>query len=756
LDISKEKNSGFEYRIIAKDGTERILLSKESLFSDDSDEVIELRDFNSEPSILDSLDLDSISNFNSDTVASALYQIANNAFVADDNEQFFENIHNIIAELTYAENFYIALYDEGRDTISLPYIVDSASEFDVEQMAQLPVETLNKSLTGYMLRTGKMLHADAELMDELEAKGEINDLGEHSFEWLGFPLKKAETIIGAIVVQTYVPDVRYKKKDIELLKFVSQHVATALARKQADHALRESEKKFREVLENSSVVSYKFNLQSYVYEYVSPSATVILGVPPEDMMLIKFKEMIKRVHPDDLKYYQRILNELLSTPQNSEKDYDVVVEYRWLHIKEEIYHWFTDTRTLVFNNEGIPVAIIGSIRNITDIKNSQKELQETQLALQKVQELENIGVLAGGLAHDFNNMLTGLFGNISLAKIKITPDHPVYEHLIKAEKSMDRATRLTQQLLTFSKGGEPKKEVVELSSLIEDTVLFDLTGSNVKPVFDFSNRAFKSFLDKGQIQQVISNLVINADQAMPNGGLIFITIDHIDVDIGQLAIVEPGSYIRITVKDQGTGMSPDIYERIFDPYFTTKEVGSGLGLTTVFSIIKKHEGFTTVESEPGEGTTFIIYLPYGEITEEEEDTDSLPDIAISRKSSVLVMDDDEDILNLVSSVLEINNYEVTTTLDGLAMLEQYQKGMNENHPFDVVIMDLTIPGGMGGKEAIDELMKIDAKAKCIVSSGYADDPIMANYSDYGFKGAISKPFALEDLNGIIQKLILQL
>jgi len=646
--MSKEKNKVFKYRIIAKDGTEKILLSEHSLINDTSDQMIRLSDFSKDKSIQSSFEIDSISTFKPDTIASALYQIANNAFVAEDMEQFFGNIHTIINDLTYAENFYIALYDEGRNSISFPYIVDSYSEFSVEYMAQIPLERLNKSLTGYMLRTGKMLHANSELMDALEAQGEINDLGEHSYEWLGFPLKKADNIIGAMVVQTYVPDVQYEKQDIELLQFVSQHVATALTRKQADEALRESESKFREVLENSSVVTYKFNVQSNLYEYVSPSAKYILGLTARQVENNELNLMKKRIHPEDLQMYKSRFKELLLTASDIKRDNYEVVEYRWQHMDDQTYHWFADTRTIVISDENEPVAIIGSVRDITDIKSSEQELRETQLALQKIQELENIGVLAGGLAHDFNNMLTGLFGNIALAKIKLTPEHPVYTHLQKAEKSLDRATRLTQQLLTFSKGGEPNKEEVELTSLIEDTVLFDLTGSNVKPVFNFSKSVYESYVDKGQIQQVISNLVINADQAMPNGGLIFISVDNIDIKKGQLPLVTKGSYIRVKVQDQGTGMSPDIYEKIFDPYFSTKDNGSGLGLTTVFSIITKHDGHINVESKPGEGTTFIIYLPLIKVSNSSETDRLAPDVTHASNRRILVMDDDEDILNLVS------------------------------------------------------------------------------------------------------------
>ncbi|RLA04134.1 MAG: hypothetical protein DRQ47_03890 [Gammaproteobacteria bacterium] len=397
--------------------------------------------------------------------------------------------------------------------------------------------------------------------------------------------------------------------------------------------------------------------------------------------------------------------------------------------------------------------VLKSQEKIEKLLVNEKKLRATEEEFHKLQKIENLGVLAGGIAHDFNNVLTGIFGNLSLAKMKLSKDHPVYGYLDKSENSIDRATRLTKQLLTFAKGGEPVKEEVDVTYLIEETTLFDLSGSNVKPRFNFPNDPTYAQVDKGQIQQVISNLVINADQAMPEGGVLDINVEKVVLEQQQVKRLEAGSYIKIDIQDEGTGIRASDLDKIFDPYYTTKEKGSGLGLTTVFSILKRHGGTINIESEPEKGACFTLYLPL-------LPTQPTTEIAIlnetpeePQKNKILVMDDDLDILDLITALLEVKGFVATKAVDGVQMLKAYQLALENAEPFDAVIMDLTIPGGMGGKDAITELLKIDGNANCIVSSGYADDPIMANYSDYGFKAALSKPYVLDELNKTLISII---
>ncbi len=400
-----------------------------------------------------------------------------------------------------------------------------------------------------------------------------------------------------------------------------------------------------------------------------------------------------------------------------------------------------------FNVIGTYKKILFSITDITERKKTEEELK-------KIQMLKSVGTLAGGIAHDFNNILMGLFGNISMAKTKLSKEHQSYKYLEDAENSMNWATGLTKQLLTFSKGGAPVKENIRISQLIEEIVKFDLSGSNVKPVITYDDNLWLADVDKGQIQQVFSNLIINANQAMPDGGHLFISIENANLSESSPTGLAKGKYLKIKIKDDGTGIDKKHIDRIFDPYFSTKQTGSGLGLATVYSIINKHKGYIQIESSLGKGTMFTIYLPASkyeraEIIESIEQKSSF----VKQNAKILVMDDEEILLNVTSDMLESLGFLVETAIDGKTTIKKYEQALHTEMPFDVLIMDLTIPGGFGGKEVIKELIKIDPDVKAIVSSGYADDPVMANYSDYGFKGIIAKPYLMDALEELLNRVL---
>ncbi len=382
------------------------------------------------------------------------------------------------------------------------------------------------------------------------------------------------------------------------------------------------------------------------------------------------------------------------------------------------------------------------VRDITREKKIEKEMA-------KIEKLESLGLLAGGIAHDFNNLLSGIFGNIELAKIKLSPDHPSLGHLETAHKEIKRAISLTKQLLAFSKGGEPILEDVNIEKLIQDVTRFHLSGSKVRANFRIQEGIWHIKADKGQISQVISNLIINAVQAMPDGGNIYIDVSNIELSDGS-DIPLKGKYVKISIKDEGIGIPKRYLDKIFDPYFTTKQKGSGLGLSIVYSIVKRHRGYISVDSELGIGTTFIIYLPAIEKSYkiQSEDKKKSEDASSKKKrvlKRALIMEDEESVRNTLKEMLRISGYEVDASLDGDEAIRKYVSAKEEGRPYDVVIMDLTIKGGMGGEEAIKKLLSIDPEAKVIVTSGYSDSPILANYKKYGFKGRLLKPFTLQDL-----------
>jgi PAS domain S-box-containing protein len=366
-------------------------------------------------------------------------------------------------------------------------------------------------------------------------------------------------------------------------------------------------------------------------------------------------------------------------------------------------------------------------------------------------KLESIGTLAGGIAHDFNNLLAGIMGNIGLVKTHLKPSEAIFEMLDEAEKAAVRARDLTQQLLTFARGGKPVKKLINISSLIKDAAAFALRGSNVRLELSLPDNLWAVAADEGQIGQAINNLVINADEAMPTGGILRIEAVNSALKRAGALPLPSRNYVRIDIKDTGVGISPEHLQRIFEPYFTTKQKGSGLGLTTAYSIVRNHGGYILAESTLNEGSVFHIYLPASKKTV-KGGVKEVVENAVRAGGKILVMDDEEIIRKMLKNMLSLAGYEVELTADGAAALEKYTQTLKSGKPFDAVIMDLTIPGGMGGKEAIKKLLEIDPRATVIVSSGYATDPIMSEYKKYGFKAVIAKPYSVKQLQETLKRL----
>jgi nitrogen-specific signal transduction histidine kinase/ActR/RegA family two-component response regulator len=403
----------------------------------------------------------------------------------------------------------------------------------------------------------------------------------------------------------------------------------------------------------------------------------------------------------------------------------------------------------VLDEDGAMIAVIGVAIDISKQKEAEEEIR-------KLEKLRSIGTLAGGLAHDFNNIMMGLFGNISLAKMKLEADNPALPFIENAEKSLERATGLTNQLLTFAKGGVPVREEVSLPELVKQTIEFDLSGRPVKAVFETAPELWKVNVDRRQMHQVFSNLTINAMQAMPEGGFLTISMENIELFPGGVAGLPAGKYLKIKMADQGAGIDEGHLDKIFDPYFTTKQDGRGLGLATVYSIISRHGGSIEVASVVGVGTTFTLYLPAMESVDAMPTAGGKPDdkVEMSKRARILVMDDEDMVRDVVREMLEFFGFDVETAADGTAALKSYRQASEAGSRFDCVIMDITIPGGMGGKEAVRRLLEMDAGAKAIVSSGYAEDPVMAGYNEYGFKGAIAKPYRMDQLKKEIDRVLM--
>lgn len=379
------------------------------------------------------------------------------------------------------------------------------------------------------------------------------------------------------------------------------------------------------------------------------------------------------------------------------------------------------------------------------------EQQKMEKEMLKARKLESVGVLAGGIAHDFNNILAAIVGSLNLAQLDADLSDDTRELLSAAEKASIRAKGLTQQLLTFSKGGEPIKQAASIHEVIKDSADFVLHGKNTACKYNIPDDLWLVEIDKGQISQVIQNIIINANHAMPNGGIIQVRCENIDpLHDENVSLPHDKKFVKIIIADSGTGIPVNLIDKIFDPYFSTKQEGSGLGLAISHSIIKKHNGQISVESNPGTGTTFTIYLP-ASIQKLIQKTAESPLGLSTGKAKIMVMDDEKIVRDVAETMLNRLGHEVLLAEDGKQALELYKSHKTSAKPIDIVIMDLTIPGGMGGKDALQEILAFDPDAKVIVSSGYSNDPIMANCRKYGFCCALVKPYQFDDLTNVIHQ-----
>ncbi len=394
--------------------------------------------------------------------------------------------------------------------------------------------------------------------------------------------------------------------------------------------------------------------------------------------------------------------------------------------------------------------IIGVVIVFRDVTKEQRMEEE----LLKVRKLDSVGVLAGGIAHDFNNILSAILGNIELARYRLAgKDDRITSLLSDAQKATKRAAKLTQQLLTFSKGGDPIKEATSLPELIKDSADFVLQGSRTSCDYSFAKDLWPVAVDSGQISQVIQNIIINADHAMPEGGQIRVNCVNVD-DLAAEALLsaQEGHFVRITIQDSGIGIPREVIDKIFDPYFSTKQHGSGLGLAICYSIINKHDGYLTVDSVPGKGTTFTLYLP-AVLFEDSRVTEMPGQVPAVKAGRITVMDDEKILRELIKSQLVVLGHEVVLVADGEQAINKYQELQDRGTPVDLVIMDLTIPGGVGGQEAAQKLLQINPEAKIIVASGYSNDPVVANYRKYGFHAALVKPFDLKELSDVVSAVL---
>lgn len=497
-------------------------------------------------------------------------------------------------------------------------------------------------------------------------------------------------------------------------------------RKRMEEALRESEQRYRIIFEKSPLAVVSFNAEGIIVDcnekfidMMGSTREKLLGFNTVKQSNPKMRETLKKALAGELAAY------------------------------DDSYTSITGGKTTYLRGLFSPVApnrspteVIATLEDITELKKHEKEQQ-------RLEKLDSLGILAGGIAHDFNNILTGIMGNISFLQVLIEEGHKAHKPLVEAEKASRRAAELAHQLLTFARGGEPNKKTVSLQLLIKDAISLMLRGSNIRSIVNITAELHAIQADEGQISQVFNNLIINAAQAMPGGGNLTITAENEFLPKENRLGLRAGTYVRLHITDEGCGIPPDTIEKIFDPYFSTKASGTGLGLATAYSIILRHNGAIKVNSTSGTGTTFTIYLP----SMGEASGDFLPaprrNDTLHEGGAILVMDDEEMIRDIATAMLKHLGYEVTTCASGEEAIELYRTAMQSARPYCAVIMDLTIPGGLGGRQTAEQLLALAPSAYLIVSSGYSNDPIMANFKKYGFRAAIAKPYSISEFEQIL-------
>ena len=667
-----------------------------------------------------------------ETLQAALYRIADTARQASELSELYPAIHRIVGELMYAKNFYIALYDPEAQLLTFPYFVDQ------EDPAPAP-KPLGKGLTEYVLRTGTPLLATPEKFTELVARGDAETIGAPSLDWVGVPLKRGNQTFGVLVVQTYESNVRYGEKEKEILTFVSQHVAGAIEHKRSQERLRDSESRYRSLVQSAVYGIYRSSALEDRFLDVNPAMVSMLGYSSaEEVLALKISRDIYW-DPDER---IRLLGE------HGERDRIDSVQVRWK------------------KKDGNPLTVRLSGRTVRDqrgrivafemIAEDITERAALELQLLQSQKMEAVGRLAGGVAHDFNNLLTVIKGYGELMLEELKSNDPMRAEVEEIQKAADRAASLTRQLLAFSRRQVLAPKVIDLNSVVAnmDKLLRRLLGEDVEfhTVLDPDLGRVKA--DPGQVEQVIMNLAVNARDAMPSGGKLTIETMNLDLDsfyAREHVTVAAGPYAMIAVSDTGIGMDAETQSHIFEPFFTTKEQGkgTGLGLSTVYGIVKQSGGYIWVYSEPGRGTTFKVYLPRVGGDAENVEGGAAGHETHRGSETVLLVEDEDGVRALIRQVLVRNGYKVLEARHGeeAALLADGHKG-----PVHLLLTDVVL-AKMSGRELAQRLAPSRPRMQVIFMSGYTDEAIIHHGMLTPGTKFLQKPFTTDTLMHTVREVL---
>jgi PAS domain S-box-containing protein len=652
----------------------------------------------------------------------ALYAIAARSQSAEDLQQFYAAIHNIVGQLMYAHNLYIALYDPQSQLLSFPYFVD--------EMDPMPApKKLGRGLTEYVMRTGQPLLATPAVFEELVRTGEVELIGAPSLDWLGVPLKSGAATIGALVVQSYSPNVRFGERDREILKFVSQQLAAAIEHKRYEEALRRSESRYRSLILSAIFGIYRCTLDGRFLD-VNPALIGMLGYESVEEVLRLDARCDLFVNPQEI---ERLTEEYRRSGRLNG------AEVQWKHKAGHPITVRLSGRAASGADEEEEV-----LELIAEDITEKRQLEEQ---FRQAQKMEAVGRLAGGVAHDFNNLIMVINGYTEVLLEQLKTDSDMRQKVESIQQAAERAATLTRQLLAFSRKQLLELRVIDVNRVITDMerLLRPLIGENIELVTRLSADAGHTRADAGQLEQVLMNLVVNAKDSMPEGGRITIQSSNVTVrpNMGEHRFIQPGNYSVISVSDTGHGMDKETMSRIFEPFFTTKDKGkgTGLGLSTVYGIVKQSNGYVFAESQAGCGTTFYVYLPCVQDAVEAHNSGMTPEPEKGGCETVLLVEDEESVRELVKVTLSSRGYKVLEAAEGESGL---RLAAETNGAIDILVTDVMMPG-MGGRELAAKLAALRPGICVLFLSGYTEDVIVTPGALGPSTAFLQKPFTLQNL-----------
>jgi len=633
-----------------------------------------------------------------------------------------------------AKNFYIALYDPATNIVSFPYFVD---EHDPPQ----PSKQAGRGLTEYVLRTGQPLLADEDIHRDLERRGEADLIGAPSIQWLGVPLKIGEKTIGVLVLQTYTKGVRYGVVEEQVLAFVSAQVAMAVERKRAEETLRAQRGFLRQVIDANPNLIFVKNWDGK-FMLVNQAVADLYGTTVDT--LIGKSDADFNPNREEVEHFLRDDREVMASQQAK-----LIPEEPVTDSQRGLTRWFQTVKVPLVSVSGTSRQVLGVATEITQRKTLEMQLLQSQ-------KMEAIGRLAGGLAHDFNNLLTAILGSTELLLDTLGPGHAGRGDLDAIREAGLRAAELTRQLLAFSRQQVLTPRVLDLNGLVGgvEKILRRLIGEDIelRTVLAVPLGAVRA--DPSQVEQVLLNLAVNARDAMPRGGKLTIETANVELDEAYEREHQPvtrGDYVLLAVSDTGTGMDAKTKARLFEPFFTTKErgKGTGLGLSTVYGIVKQSGGYVWVYSEPGQGTTFKVYLPRVEGQADLAAPAASPPGPLRGSETVLVVEDHEDVRRLTERVLRSRGYTVLVSANGP---EALRAAAQHAGPIHLLVTDVVMPG-MSGREVSLLLAPARPEMRVLYLSGYADESIIHHgVLDPGL-AFLQKPFTPDRLARKVRDLL---